>query len=179
IAPGCMPICIARKATCRTRAIGTGRPASRPLPVRWRPNGMRSRGRCWNRIEPAGRSNVLLVRGEHGRQIVIAVDLLLSAQVAPGGDEDDGAERDDAGDEQAEQSRRTAVVIHGNLRYPDCRSIEVSKRASTGNGGQKLHRLNDRSQRGFRFPCAMQRERRGTTDHAGTKMNAPLTKSKL
>src|SRR5215510_320584 len=48
-APGCTPICIAWKATSRTPAIGTGRPARLRRRARWRANGRRSRRRFCRR----------------------------------------------------------------------------------------------------------------------------------
>src|SRR5262249_16443565 len=70
-APGRMPICIASKAICRTRAAGTAAPVRRRRRLPWRKSGRRLRAPCSRPLKLVSYDEAVSVARVHRRDTMI------------------------------------------------------------------------------------------------------------
>src|SRR5215208_6895042 len=76
IAPGCMPICTAWKATVKMPTTGIGKPENRRQRDRCRPSGTRSRPNCWPNRRSFRQGVVDHLAADHGDQRLDILDLV-------------------------------------------------------------------------------------------------------
>src|SRR5215218_3172319 len=76
IAPGCMPICTAWKATVEMPTTGIGKPENQRQRDRYKPSGTRSRASCWRNRRSLRHGVVDHLAADHGDQRFDVLDLV-------------------------------------------------------------------------------------------------------